>query len=417
MQHPIPLDTNVQITPVEIASSAIGVRLSAFGREALAMLFWVYVILKLFVYDFDAYLVTEYFPEEVWLLKFRLVILIGVIAVALLIFGKNRVGAWSLYIIAYPLIITFWKLPYFIYNRESWTLAFAIINSVLSFYRSLRYNVAVSAVCLTSLVIIFTSSNPTFLWIAATVLLGLLLLTYLNRFVVVFRPTGLFQLYTKAISVGRTQMESTYRLDENLRNLPVQRLTDEQLKKWTPKLEAAVLWNRLCLFMAKRLQDYHDSGLNFVSGVITMLALLLATVFSFAAINLALFKIEAANFETTGQPSFFTFFYYSFQTLLFNSIKEIAPATPISQTVSMIENLFAFILGAVLFALVLSVRSQRYSEEMKKIVAGIELEGERIESLIKDEYRIGSIEEAMAELQRLKAGLVQLLDFLTRNLR
>jgi hypothetical protein len=155
MQHPIPLDTNVQITPVEIASSAIGVRLSAFGREALAMLFWVYVILKLFVYDFDAYLVTEYFPEEVWLLKFRLVILIGVIAVALLIFGKNRVGAWSLYIIAYPLIITFWKLPYFIYNRESWTLAFAIINSVLSFYRSLRYNVAVSAVCLTSLVIIF----------------------------------------------------------------------------------------------------------------------------------------------------------------------------------------------------------------------------------------------------------------------
>ena len=179
----------------------------------------------------------------------------------------------------------------------------------------------------------------------------------------------------------------------------------------------SVLFNRVCLFAARKLRDYQNSGLNIVSYVLTILMLIVLTIFSFAAINYGLFKIDANLFGYSVAPTFFTFFYYSFNNLLFNSIREIAPTMPISQTASMIESFFALFLVVIFVSLLLSVRSQRHAEELNEVIKGIEGQGKDMEGFIKDEYKINSIDDAMAELEKLKAGMAKFIYKITESIQ
>ena len=51
------------------------------------------------------------------------------------------------------------------------------------------------------------------------------------------------------------------------------------------------------------------------------------------------------------------------------------------------------------------------------MIAGIEAQGADMEGFIKDEYRINSIEDAMAELDKLKAGMAKFLYKITESIK
>ena len=188
------------------------------------------------------------------------------------------------------------------------------------------------------------------------------------------------------------------------------------MDKWTTSLQMSVLFNRICLFAAKKLRDYQSSGLNVVSYVLTILMLIVLTIFSFAVINYGLFKIDANLFGYSTTLNFFTFFYYSFNNLLFNSIIEISPNMPVSQTVSMIESFFALFLVVIFISLLFSIRSQRHTEELNDVIEVIKDQGKDMEGFIKDEYKINSIDDAIAELEKLKAGMTKFIYKITESL-
>ena len=64
-------------------------RFLASSREIIAVLFWVYVIVKLLIFDVDIFLVEKFSPNYVWLLNYKFFILIGTIATIWLV-SKNR---------------------------------------------------------------------------------------------------------------------------------------------------------------------------------------------------------------------------------------------------------------------------------------------------------------------------------------
>lgn len=386
-------------------------------REVVAILFWVYVFSKLFIFDIDIFLVQKFAPSYAWLLSFKFFIFIGTIAIIWLITKNKHVILWSLYIFFYPAIVLLWKLPYFVFKQKSWIFAFAVINAVISFFKSLKYNFITAAFFLVALAIIFGFSNPNLLWPAIAAVLVTLSMIYVHRFILVFRPSSIFQVHIKIFSGIRKNAATSFALEAEIKNLPVTDLSEKQLEKWVANLQTSVLFNRVCLFAAKKLRDYQNSGLNIVSYVLTILLLVALTIFSFAAINFGLYKVDLSTFAVTGTPTFFTFFYYSFNNLLFNSIAEIMPATVMSQTASMVESFFALFLVAIFISLLLSVRSQRHAEELNEVIKGIEEQGADIESFIKDEYRINSIEDAMAELEKLKAGMAKFLYKITESIK
>jgi len=59
---------------------------------------------------------------------------------------------------------------------------------------------------------------------------------------------------------------------------------------------------------------------------------------------------------------------------------------------------------------------EKYSEQLDNVISGAERESRYAESFIKDEFGFSSVDEAIAELGRLKYGLVSLLLLMTKNL-
>ena len=83
----------------------------------------------------------------------------------------------------------------------------------------------------------------------------------------------------------------------------------------------------------------------------------------------------------------------------------------------MLESFFALFLITIFVSLALSVRNQRASDELGAAIDSIEADGRHMEVFIKNEYRVSSIDDAMAELERLEAGLARLLSYITQGIK
>ncbi len=53
--------------------------------DLIAILFWSYALIKIFVFDVDVYLISVANPELVWVVNYKLLIFLGSITVAMLV--------------------------------------------------------------------------------------------------------------------------------------------------------------------------------------------------------------------------------------------------------------------------------------------------------------------------------------------
>src|SRR3989339_402391 len=366
----------------------------SFLRQFLAFLVWAYFVTKLFIFDIDIYFVQKNFLT------------------------------WFLYVLFYPAIILFWKIPYFIFRQKSWALAFAVLNSIISFFKSLKYTFFAFAFYIIASTIILFFHNELLTWVSLFIILIIIILTYIRRFIFIFKPTDIFQFYIKIFSTIRTWGKkpdkkgvSFFALDESLKTVTVIEMNETQLQLRSTKLQMSVLYNRICLFVGKKLREYQNSRLNIIYYIINLLSLLILTIFSFALIYSGLFKIDTSYFTYPNEPNFFTFIYYSFNSFIFNSINSLSAVHPISQVAWMIQTFLVFLLGVILVALLLSVKNDRHIEELNKVIKEVENEGKDMEAFIKDEYKIDSIVEALEELKKVQAAFVNFIYKISDDLK
>jgi hypothetical protein len=169
------------------------------------------VVLKLFVFDVDVYAAQKFFPSAAWVLNFKFIILLCLAAILVLIFRSFSIVVWIAYIVFYPLIVLFWKIQRSLYKTQKWVVAFAILNATVSFFRSIRYNLLVSAITLAAIAVAFEATNTSLLWSAAGLLLLILLLTYVRHFRVPAQST----ISTLHNSGGQNSGEPTNELQTN----------------------------------------------------------------------------------------------------------------------------------------------------------------------------------------------------------
>jgi len=325
---------------------------------------------------------------------------------------------WYLFVLLfYPLLFLFIRIPYWIFKKKSWNLAFLFINGMISYFRSFKYNFIFLTIYLIALALLFNSNNPSMIWISLVLILILILISYFQAFVFVFKPSAIFQVYLKIFSGFRKFSSFTFKIDDEIKNLPVQNLNQQQLQKWTSSLQMVVLCNRLCLYSVKKLRDYSNSGLNIVSYILNVIWLFVFTVISFAAINFGLYRINKNYFVTDLYSlGFFNFVYYSFNRMFNSAVKDVDCNLLVSQTSAMLQSFMALLLIAILITLFFSVRAQKHTDELNDVIKGIKAEGKIYEGFIMDEFKIKSIEEAITELNRVKAGLIQFIFSISENL-
>jgi hypothetical protein len=391
-----------------------GAKIFWVGLDLIAILFWLYAIVKVFVFDVDVYLVSLVSPDFVWLLKYKFLILLGLIVVAMLVTRSLALGLAVAYVALYPFVILFWKLPRFVWKQKSWLFAFAILNAVIGLTRSFRRDFISGTLFLVSAVLILSSGNQYVLSGSSLIIFALVVFSYALAFIRAFRPSAVFQTYAEVFPL--IKKGPFLKIDESVRNLPVEMMTTKELELRTTGLQNVVLYNRACLLISKKLRDYQRSGANIASYVLSLVTLLLFAVMSFALINYALYKISPALYQFTySKESFFAFVYYSAGSM-FYAANGLVPVEPLSQFVQLVQFFCALLLLVILVTVIFSLRNERYSTQLEEVILSMEKEGRAAEAMLLSEFNLGSIDSAIDALQKAKAGLIGFIVYLTKNL-
>lgn len=76
-----------------------------FVREICAATLWLFIFVKVVVFDIDVYLAEIYIPSFRWILNYRFFGLLLLISATLLVIGKKSFRQFFLYVIAYPFVV------------------------------------------------------------------------------------------------------------------------------------------------------------------------------------------------------------------------------------------------------------------------------------------------------------------------
>lgn len=375
-------------------------------EEVFGLLFWIYVITKLFVIDVDRYLLIRYAPSAVWLLDFKLFFLVGLVAVVILLRRKSEIMWFLVAVIFYPLIIVA-RFIHLVFRQRSWSLGLGVINAFANFFGSLKHNFLMCAgFLITTALIVFCNARHVVL-VGVMGIVALLAYAIVRRFVLVFRQSTASKVYvtvTRWLPKIRTNM---FALEESAKGLRYEDLTHEQAEKWKGSLQASIVLSRLCLFVARKLRDYGRSKLTKAASVFIILLMLAETVVTFTLANYGLWKFDPLMFKIeSGAPGLFDFFYYSFNRIGFSSISEIVPSMVAAKILYVGEAACAMFIIAILISLLLSTRDEAQTEELNETIRTISSEGRAMEQLILVEYQFENLEAALTMLKQAKAGMI-----------
>lgn len=387
-------------------------------REIFAIALWTYVATKMFIHNVDIYIANLHVSGFQWILEHQLVSIAITITLYASAFGVLRTFCSTFFLISYPFIVIPWRIilitfsiSKFIVKKINAVQAFSIANTTFVLFKDLRYNLTTTVLYLAMFGTSIKTNNKPLLYVAAIALPIMLVVSYARRVSLVFQPTSLFSACKKFLTgVGAA---NSLKPDDTTLGISISLLSEKQISQRKNSLGLSVIYNKLCLFLAKNLRSYQDSWVPVISGVISIIWLLILTITTFAFINLSIYKISTKLFLFSEAPSLFTFFYYSFKEFVFNTIPQLIPTSHVSQSFEMAENFSALFLSIIFVFLALTVKNERYSREVDNIIFILEEKGQDMENLIKERYSIQDVNEAITELKRLEYGAIPVIIFLS----
>ncbi len=210
--------------------------------------------------------------------------------------------------------------------------------------------------------------------------------------------------------------KQTWTADKGLKELTTAQMTSSQLQTWSHHLQTAVIANKSCYFFSSKLRAYQKSRINVIFNVFSVLLLFVFTVFCFSLLNFSLYKIQPQAYQFVSiKPDFFSFFYYSFNAIHFNSIPEVTTINNLSRSLFLFEQFFALILIGIFFTLFLSIKNEKESADIDEVVNKIKVQGDIMGEYISTEYKM-SVDDAIVEVQKLKGALIKVIFYLTKNI-
>lgn len=82
----------------------------------------------------------------------------------------------------------------------------------------------------------------------------------------------------------------------------------------------------------------------------------------------------------------------------------------------MIEVFFGFSLVGLLISLFFSVSNERYTNELSKAIDDLNREGKSMTALIRDDYSLSTVDDAIEALAKLKATFIDQIYWFTKHI-
>jgi hypothetical protein len=385
--------------------------------DVAGSLFWLYVVIKLFFADVDVYFVHRYLPSLHWLVDFRFLLFLFVLLVVTFLFRKWYPLALA-YILFFPFVVLFWKLPRLLHRRGSWDLAFGVLHVFVAAVLNLRYTLSVVLLTVLGTVLIAASSpSSSFLSIGRGLLLVVVILALYRALRYAVLPRRFIASQRSLIDrlSESEHFQSFYRLDEELRNPAVEKFNKAQLDQFSTKIGMGLLFHRAVYFWAYRLDRYRRSPAAIVFSAVSVVWLFLLMFYCFTLVNISIYKADHAQFAFEQAPSNMRFAYYTLVGLFANEITGLTP----DGTLSTVVKIAMAVCGVLVFltlvvTLFLSYRQSRDEQAARDAINEIKQRGQAMEREMEEQFQV-TPEEAMRRLEDLRYGLLGAIGFFGRR--
>jgi hypothetical protein len=293
---------------------------------------------------------------------------------------------------------------------KNWTSAFVLVFALLSALVAVKFRLTLWFIATLSCVLIPLTSNR-YLLIASMVALFAYLLAHLGRHLrVAFRPITVFDRGSRWVAGQWNGVKDTL-FRNNIAALATLPPDSENFrKKRFESLNNLLVWNSLFLFVSSKLKRLSESRIMIGYCLASLLYTSAITIVAYAFEYYALAKHSPSNFDGYTGQGFWFFMYFSFNTILRAGSGSFSAASPISRFLTVLEVATGVYIGGILIWLIITVFRERYTDEVKRLVEGLNREGDALETVIVDELHM-SRQEAEAEVRQINP---QSADFITR---
>lgn len=363
-------------------------------REIFAVFLWTFIVVKVIVFDVDVYVFENYLPSLRWLLNYRFFGLLVAIAVALIGIRKKPFRRFLVYIIGYPLVLLFWRMPKLFFRNWELTIAFA--PAIYDLLRSFRSKFAiVTAAALAAICISLSSSS--YLLLPSMVLLGAYLIVHLYR--------SLRKAYRSSIFEGLGDLVKKLRvtLEGGQHGLWKKQKYDPGTKDYEQQCLTFYLLNWGVEIVGERLLKVAKSRKPDLYLMLSWLATVLLTSFIYALEYWSLHKIDVFSFKADYALSFWSLWGFSFGKLTPSSISAVAPVSVAATILSYSELFCALIILVILVFSVLTAAREKYREDIADFVAEVGNLGRQLQDQF---YQLYAVAVADVEIVLLPSNAV-----------
>ncbi len=383
---------------------------SKTARDVFAFFLWAYAIIKLFVFDFDVYLIQTHIPNLWWLIKFKFVILVVLISIYWLTVGDKRFLKALLFLGLFPFYLLLWRIGRLVFRN--WFTAFAVVGYVGSFLKTLKYNfLGFTLFCAASLLVLITD-QPYLIILGIILLTFYLILHFSKRIFYAFVPSKAMVFPRDGIVKILTLTKEQFALPPEIKSTAIERFTTEQKSKWELNLQLLLLANRATTFTASKLREFQESRLIILYFIFGLLFTFFISVILFGVANLGLQKLDQAAFSSPIPRNIFFFVYYSFNTILTNGIADFYPISAYARLLNSAEVFFGIFIIVILFFMFTNIKSEKAKSEMDSLINAMNQQSLELESFINQEFSM-DIERAITEVKKLPGYIVKIISYFT----
>ncbi len=350
--------------------------------EILATLFWLYVPIKVFVYDIDVIFLRLIGPGYRSVYDYRFFLFVTVFLAYWCTFRSGATLRLIAYVLAYPLVISF-RISKRLIPRLSSTLRalpdnmrsmlagllIGYLSNIRSFFR-LRVFLAWATV-LAVLGIYFT--NDRFLLITAVIyLVAFLFAYYILRVLAALNSVGL------DLDISRLDIDNFLS--------PSPKLAKKYQADPKRKQRDQIFRYYLLLRFRKLVDDFsraHHLVLYYIGAV---LHTLLLTIVLLGFAHSGLYKIQPSEYTVLANPSFMSFVHLATNSVLSLDTTLIVPIGVAAHWLFTIGAFIGYLMALIYITVFLGILITRQNQTLGKLLKDTELVANRIVNLIEEEH-------------------------------
>lgn len=233
--------------------------------DLTSTVFWIYALLQVLGFDVPRRVLESVSPQYAHLADFRWILVAAVIFLAGVVWRWKTLGG-ILYLLGFPLIVVFWKIPKFFYRRRNWVLGMAFLNGIGIGIRNLRYNLITKSLGFVAAITILTTSNQTLLLPSVTYIGTLLVVAAVRTVRRVLEPNWFLKTQSDLIEriVDSKAVTNSTDIDKHLSAASPKTLTQVEASTLSNAISISIVINHVLYFWAYQLKQYKQAGLNVI---------------------------------------------------------------------------------------------------------------------------------------------------------